>query len=94
MEKPIFVFLHKIKKEGAEMGIHMRYYYYGREPEGGKKRQQSEGYGSMGRADGRGVHKMAQQGEVIIEEDTIYEIDQECESCRRNRQKSQRYAEN
>ena len=65
----------------------MRYFYYGKEPEGGERREQQEGYFNMGKSYGRSRYRHIQEGEVIIEEDTIYEIDQECESCRRNRQK-------
>ena len=51
----------------------MRYFYYGTEK---RKESMSSGrqmeYGS----------KVRKEDDLVIEEDTIYEIDRECEACR------------
>ena len=51
----------------------MRYFYYGTE-----KRKESM---SSGRQMEYG-RKVRKEDDLVIEEDTIYEIDRECEACR------------
>lgn len=53
----------------------MLYYYYGKEP---------ESRGALRANEMSGEHAAVQKyGELIIEDDTIYEIDETCLNCRR-----------
>lgn len=59
----------------------MRYFYYGSEQEDRGKNRQLYRRGNNGRRDRYDI--MDEDG-LVIEEDTIYEIDWECRNCRRN----------
>ena len=61
----------------------MKYFYYGTKQENAKTPTNS--YHNMGNGFGE-EYSMMQDEELVIEEDTIYEIDQECEACRQKRQ--------
>lgn len=61
----------------------MRYYYYGTDAQNQRKgrveaanRREEGGYGAR-KSRGRG------EEDLVVEEDTIYEIDRECEACRK-----------
>lgn len=58
----------------------MIYYYYGREPESGGVLRANEMSGENA--------PIQQYGELIIEEDTIYEIDEACLNCKKGRKNS------
>lgn len=60
----------------------MRYFYYGNEQDGGRRRESTESFRRMNSSYGRGGYEDGQEESLVIEEDTIYEIDRECESCR------------
>lgn len=60
----------------------MRYFYYGNEQDGSRRREDPEGFRRMGDSCSRRGYGGGQEEGLVIEEDTIYEIDQECESCR------------
>lgn len=64
----------------------MRYFYYGKEPESRERWEGSRNCCNTRRACARGSYGMMGEEGLVIEEDTIYEIDRECQSCRRNRQ--------
>lgn len=51
----------------------MRYFYYGTEK---RKESMTSGQGVKNRQKGN------KEDDLVIEEDTIYEIDRECEACR------------
>lgn len=51
----------------------MRYFYYGTET---RKEAMPSGHGIENRQNGN------KEDDLVIEEDTIYEIDRECEACR------------
>lgn len=59
----------------------MRYYYYGKEPD---VRQSSRWDGSPehGRSGDRGGRLYGRE-QTIYDDDTIYEIDEKCEECRK-----------
>lgn len=59
----------------------MRYYYYGKEPdirENSRWTGEQDGDGRNG-AGGYPYERL----QIVYDEDTIYEIDEECEECRR-----------
>ena len=51
----------------------MRYFYYGNE----KRKDRVSWEHAVNSSDG-----MQREDDLVIEEDTIYEIDRECEACR------------
>ncbi len=55
----------------------MKYYYYGND----KRNREYPMQGMERREEG---HKEWRQGELIIDEDSVYEIDMECVRCRSN----------
>jgi hypothetical protein len=57
----------------------MLYYYYGKEPE-------SEGVLRANEMSGESA-SIQKYGELIIEDDTIYEIDETCLNCRKGEKK-------
>lgn len=60
----------------------MRYYYYGKEPDirGNSRWQETREGNSRTGGWGRSFYEGQQ---IVYDEDTIYEIDEECEECRR-----------
>lgn len=58
----------------------MLYYYYVKEPESGGVLQASEMSGETA--------SVQKYGELIIEDDTIYEIDETCLNCKKGEKRS------
>lgn len=64
----------------------MRYFYYGTELESKEGKDRARTCGNRENSHRRGQKDMMMDGELVVEEDTIYEIDRECEFCRQRRQ--------
>lgn len=63
----------------------MRYFYYGNEQNSKGQRQADLRSNGMGQVQNSWQNEM--EDGLIIEEDTIYEIDQECLACRKRRER-------